>query len=146
MNAESLPTRVTFPPYWTADFIVLTRAEDLIIVNSCKCFWQHFLQKLLLSFRIVDHCLSWNLSEQTCVCPLHSALFFPSTFTILYHNLLTKSCALYCVYQLTYPFPVLRVSGSVDTTYKGLSQTVISAQHTKWLRALRSRRLRTVFF
>ena len=147
VKAESLPTLVTFPLYWKTEFVVLTRAENLIIVSSFKSFRQHFLQKLCLLFRIVDHYtrISWNLSEQTCVCPLHITLFILSKFTILYHNLLKKSCALYCVYQLAYQFPVLRISGSVDTMYGGLSQTAISWQHIKWLRALRSRPLKTVF-
>jgi hypothetical protein len=142
MTAESLPTRVPFLPYGKAEFVVLTRAENLIIVSSCKCFWQNFLQRIIFIVKdsgplYILEPLWANLCLSTPPCTLF--------FLIKIHNLLT-SCALYCVYQLTYPFPVLRVSGSVDTMYKGLSQTVISSQHIKWLRALRSRPLKPVFF
>jgi len=142
MKAESLPTHVTFPPYWKAEFVLLTRAENLIIVSSCICFWQHFFKKWSLLFRIVVQLISRNLYEQTCVCHYTVHSFFLSTFSILCHSLLTKSCAFYCVYQLTYPFPVLRVSGSVDIMYKELSQTEISS-HCEHLVTFR---LKTVFF
>ena len=39
MKAESLLTHGTFTPCWKAGFIVLTRAENVIIVCSRKCLW-----------------------------------------------------------------------------------------------------------
>ena len=36
---------------------------------------------------------------------------------VLYHHLLTTSCALHCVYNLTYQLPLLCVSVSTDTIF-----------------------------
>jgi len=34
-----------------------------------------------------------------------------------YHHLITKSCAFHCIYRLTYYFPLLRVSVSIDVFF-----------------------------
>jgi hypothetical protein len=54
---------------------------------------------------------------------------------VLYHHSLTNCCAVRCVYQLAWSFPLLHVVLSMDTI---VGEPQISLQHIRWLRALSS--------
>jgi len=145
MKAGSLPTHVTFPPYWKAEIVLLTRAENWIIVSSCVCFWQHFLKKWSLIFRIVGDLISRNLYEQTCVCHyiVHSS--FVNILNSVSQFIDKILCTVLCI-------PThISVSGSTRFRvcghhYKKLSQTEISSQHIKLLWVLSNLPFKDLFF